>query len=193
MPNSTRPASIAGAVASAPTLQPRRGPPHQRGIAERLGRRDKQQAPGLVGENFDPPAEVLFDAAGQSRRGGKPKSARQLLRSQSTGQLQQCQRVAPSLGKDLIADPSVQWRGQGGFEQRSRICVPQALHDEVGQSCDIAAGHPGRENQSHRFRTQTASNKAQDLCRGPVEPLLVIDHTHKRLLLSHLGQQAQHR
>ena len=56
--------------------QPRRGHPHQRGIAERLGRRDKQQAPGLVGENFDSPAEILFDAAGYSRRGGQPKSAR---------------------------------------------------------------------------------------------------------------------
>ncbi|MGC1805123.1 MAG: hypothetical protein WA752_14120, partial [Mycobacterium sp.] len=156
--------------------QLRRGHAHQRGIAERLGRRDKQQAPGLVGENFDSPAEILFDAVGYSRRGGQPKSARELLRSQSTRQLQQCKRVAPSLGKDLIADPCVQRRSQGGFEQRSRISVTQALHDEVRQSCDIAAGHPGRENQSHRFRTQAASNKAQDLRRGPVEPLLVIDH-----------------
>ena len=53
----------------------RRGPPHQRGIADRLRRRDQQQAPGLVGENLDPAAEVLFDAAGQPHRAGKPKSA----------------------------------------------------------------------------------------------------------------------
>ena len=44
--------------------QPRSGHPHQRGIAERLGSRNEQQEPGLVGENVDSPAEVLFDAAG---------------------------------------------------------------------------------------------------------------------------------
>jgi hypothetical protein len=71
MPNSIRPASVAGAVAS----QTRRGPPHQRGIADRLGRGDQQQAPGLVGENVDPPAEVVFDATGQSHRAGKLTSA----------------------------------------------------------------------------------------------------------------------
>ena len=54
--------------------QPRRGPPDQRRIADRVGRCDQQQTPGLVGENIDPPTEVLFDAAGQSHRAGKPES-----------------------------------------------------------------------------------------------------------------------
>ena len=34
--------------------QPRRGPPHQRRIADRLGRGDQQQAPGLVREDVAP-------------------------------------------------------------------------------------------------------------------------------------------
>ena len=48
--------------------QPRGGPPHHRGIADRLGRGDQQQPPGLVRKSLHPPTEVLFDAAGQSHQ-----------------------------------------------------------------------------------------------------------------------------
>ncbi len=46
--------------------------PHQCLIADRLGRGDQQQAPGLDGEIVEPPAEALFDTTGQSHRAGSP-------------------------------------------------------------------------------------------------------------------------
>src|SRR6185503_20569225 len=95
--------------------------PHQCLIADRLGRGDQQQAPGLDWENVEPPAEALFDATGQSLRTMKTKSTGQLLRGQSPRQFQQCQRVAVSLSKDLIADLGVQWSSQHGIKKRSRV------------------------------------------------------------------------
>src|SRR4051794_16652682 len=58
--------------------------PHQCLIADRLGRGDQQQAPGLHGENVEPAAEALFDITGQSHRIKKSKSSDQLLRSKWT-------------------------------------------------------------------------------------------------------------
>ena len=122
---------------------------------------------------------------------GKPKSASQLLRSQSPRQFQQRQRVAVSLGEDLIAHPRIERSSQRRIQQRSRVCLLQPLDPQLRQPRQLAARYPDREDHANRFRHQTARNEPKDLRRGAIEPLLVIDQTHKRLLLGDLGQQAQ--
>ena len=125
-------------------------------------------------------------------RAGKPKSAGQLLRNQSPRQFQQCQRVAVRLGEDLIAHPRIERSSQHRIQQRSRVCLLQPLDPQLRQPRQLAARYPDREDHANRFRHQTARNEPKDLRRGAIEPLLVIDQTHKRLLLGDLGQQAQH-
>lgn len=50
----------------------------------------------------------------------------------------------------------------------------------------------GREDQAHRLRPQSARDEGEDLRRGAVEPLLVVDQADQRPLLRDLGQQPEH-
>jgi hypothetical protein len=61
----------------------RRGRPDQRGITDRLRRRQQQQFAGLVRHGVDAPPEVFFDGSWDSRGGGQSETARQLLVGQS--------------------------------------------------------------------------------------------------------------
>ena len=123
--------------------EPGGGPPHQRRVAGRVGRREQQQAPGLVRERADAPAEALLDAARQRHRAGEPEPAGQLGRRQSAWQLQQRQRVAPRLGDDLVAHPRVDRPGQHRVQQRPRVGVPQPADRQLRQPGQVAARRPG--------------------------------------------------
>jgi hypothetical protein len=48
-----------------------------------------------------------------------------------------------------------------------------------------------REHDRHRFRQQPSPDESQDLRRGGIEPLGVIDETEQRPLRGNLGQQAE--
>ena len=61
--------------------QPPGRPPHQRPVTGRIGRRQLQQPPGLVGQGVQLPGEAVLDPAGQRRRAGQPEPARQLRRA----------------------------------------------------------------------------------------------------------------
>ena len=96
------------------------------------------------------------------------------------------------LGDDQVADPRVQRPGQRRVQQRPRVVLPQPLHLELGQPGQLVPGYPGREHQADRVGGQPPRHEPQRLRRGPVEPLLVVDHADQRLLPGHLRQQAQH-
>ena len=122
---------------------------------------------------------------------GEPEPARQLRRRQPPHQLQQRQRVAARLADDLVADPRVQRPGEHRVQQRARIALAQTLDHELRQSRQLVARSASREHQADRFRLQAARNEREDLRRGAIEPLLVIHHADQRLLLGHVGEQAQ--
>ena len=61
-----------------------------------------------------------------------------------------------------------------------------------GSPASSSLGVARGEDQADRLRRQAARHEREDLRRGAVEPLLVVDHAEQRLLLGHLGQQAQH-
>ena len=55
-----------------------------------------------------------------------------------------------------------------------------------------ARSNAPREDQSDRLGLQAARDERNDLRRGAIEPLLVIHQADERLLLGHLGEQAEH-
>jgi hypothetical protein len=67
--------------------QPLPGPPHQRRIAGRVGRRQPQKPAGLRRQSIQTPTETLLDLARQRPRAGKPEPACQLLRRKAPRQL----------------------------------------------------------------------------------------------------------
>ena len=126
-------------------------------------------------------------------RAGEPEPARQLSRRHAPRQLQQRQRIAACLADDLVANPRVEGPGEHRVQQRARLVVAQALDHQLRQSRQLIARNAGREHQTDRFRLQTARHEREDLRRGAIEPLLVIHQADQRLLLGHLGEQAQDR
>ena len=172
---------------------PRRGPPHQQQVTRRIRRRQRQQPPRLGRQTLQLPPETVLDPPRQRHRRGQPEPARQLRRSQPPRQLQQRQRVTPRLGHDQVPHPRIQRPGQRRIQQRPRILLPQPRHRQLRQPGQLRPRHPGREHQAHRLGRQPPRHKPQRLHRGPVQPLLVIDHAHQRPLAGHLRHQPQHR
>ena len=50
---------------------------------------------------------------------------------------------------------------------------------------------PHREDQRDPLRPQPSRHKRKTLRRNAIEPLRVVDHTHQRMLIGHLGQETQ--
>ena len=175
-----------------PDREPLCGSPEQRRLADRIGRRELQQSPCLDRKRVEPPPEALLDPPRERHRGGEPETARQLGGRHAPRQLQQRQRVAARLGDDLVPDTGVQGACERRFEQRARIVVAQALDQELRESRQLIAGRASGEDQAHRFGLEAAGDEREHLRRGAIEPLLVIHHADQRLLLGHLGEQAQH-
>ena len=168
-------------------------PPHQQRFADRIGRCELQQPPGLGRKRVEPPPEALLDASRERYRAGESEPARQLRRRQSLHQLQQRQRVAARLGDDLIAHPRVQGRGQHRVQKRARIALAQTLDHDLRHSRQIVARRARREHQADRFRLHAARDEREHLRRRAIEPLLVIHQADQRLLLGHVGEQGQGR
>ena len=172
--------------------QPPSRPPHQRPVTGRIGRRQLQQPPGLVGQGVQLTGKAILNPARQRRGTRQPEAARQLRRAQSAWQLQQRQRVPPGLGDDQVGDPRVQRPGQRRGQQRPRIAVTQPCNFELWQPGQFRARLADREHQADRVGAQPPRREPQRLRRGPVQPLRVIDQADQRPVLGHLRQQAQH-
>jgi hypothetical protein len=76
--------------------------PQQRGIANRVGRGQEQQAPRIVWKRREASREAFLDAGGHGRRGRHAKTASQLRRGQPSRQLEHGQRVTARLDHDPI-------------------------------------------------------------------------------------------
>ena len=166
--------------------------PHQARVADRIGRCQQQQPPGLGRQGLRPAAEALLDPPRQRYRAGQPEPARQFRQGQPPRQLQQRQRVAPRLGDDLITDPLIERRREHRIQQRPGIVIPQARQHQLRQPRSLVARRARREDQAHRLRRQPARHEPEYLRGGAVEPLLVVHQADQRSFPGHVGQQAQH-
>jgi hypothetical protein len=126
--------------------QPPGRPPDQRRVTGRIGRRQLQQPPGLVGQSLQLAGEAVLDPARQRCRARQAKPARQLRRRQAARQLQQRQRIPPGLRDDQVTDPRVQRACQRRLQQRSRVIVPQPPDFQLRQPGQLRGRIPGREH-----------------------------------------------
>ena len=166
--------------------QPLGGPPHQRPVAGRIGRRQLHQPSGLVRQGVQLPGEAVLDPARQRSGTGQPESAGQLRGGQPARQFQQRQRVPAGLRHDQVADPRVQRPGQCRIQQRPRVLVCQPADFQLRQPGQARARLTGREHQPDRVGAQPPRRESQRLRRGLVQPLLVVDQADQRAFPGHL-------
>src|SRR5580704_5610375 len=69
------------------------GAPKKRRVAQRLCRRQKQQPLGVAGQERKSLPKALFESPLKRQRSRKPESACELRRQESSGQLEEGQRV----------------------------------------------------------------------------------------------------
>ena len=174
---------------SAGDPQPRRGAPHQRRVADRFRRRDQEQQPSLMRQLLEPPQEALLDPARERQQLRQPEPAGQLRRREPSRQLQQRERIAACLGDDPVADALVEPARDDGREQGAGVLVVEARRATSSgrpTSSRSVARLAHCEHDRHRLRQQPPRDEPEDLERGAVEPLRVVDEAEQRLLLGDL-------
>jgi len=166
-------------------------PPHQGRVADRLGRRDQQQPPGLRGQLRDPGQEALLDPAGQRLGVQQAEATRQPGRGQPARQLQQGERIAPGLRHDPSADAPIESRVRDGVQQGVGVGIAQPGDLELRQPEQLRTPLAGAEENGDRLGQQPPGDEAQHLSRGLVQPLRVVDHAEQRAFLRHVRQQTE--
>ena len=176
-----------------PDAEPLGRAPQQRHVADRLRRRQQEQAPGPRRERRQLAYEALLDAAGQRHLHGQPESARDRDRLPPARQLEQRERVAAGLAEDPVPHPRVERTGDRRVQQPAGVGGDQALDHELRQSFELVlvAGLAQREHQSHPLGQEASRHERERLHGHPIEPLRVVDDADERLLLGGVGQQAQ--
>ena len=162
-----------------------RSTPEERRVAERLGRTQQQQSLGLLGKLLYTAAEACLDAAFDRRRVWHGEPARQARRRERAWELEQGERVPACLRDDPRAHLFVEYAETCRGEKFAGVVVGQSLQPQVRQAGQLsrAIRVALREEHQHALGLQTACDERQDLSRGAVEPLRVVDEAHQRLRL----------
>ncbi len=176
-----------------PDAEPLGRAPQQRHVADRLGRRQYQQAPGRRRERHQLVHEALLDPAGQLHLHRQPEPARDRDRRPAARQLEQRERVAAGLAEDPVPHSRVERPGDRRVQQPAGVGRDQAPDHELGQpgKLMLVAGRAQREHQSDPLRQEAPRHERERLDRHPVKPLRVVDDADERLVLGHIGQQAE--
>ena len=170
-----------------------RGPVQQHRVAERLRGSREDEQPRVGREQLEAPDVALLDLAGDRLAAGKTEPAGEIGDVPRARQLEQGERVAVTLRDDLVADGGVQGAGHVGQQQRAGIAVAEAADRQLGQPGEnvVADPRPRGAHDRDPLGEQAAGDEPQDLRRGVVEPLRVVDDADQRLLLGDLGEQRQ--
>lgn len=101
--------------------------------------------------------------------------------------------IAARLGDDPVADALIEASRDDGLEEGPGVLVVQAAEQELRQADEVAVviRLPHREHERHVLREQPPGHETQDLARGAVKPVGVIDEAEDGLLLGDLGEQGQ--
>ena len=176
-----------------PDPEPRRRPPHQHRVSDRLRRRHQQQPLSIRRQPREPATEAVLDPPRQPRGVQRTEPARELRRRQPPRQLQQRQRISARLGDETFAHPLIQRHPHRRAQQSTRITIAQTLDHQCRQPHQLFARVTRHQHQRDRLRQQPPRHEHERLRRRAIQPLRVVNHTHKRPLRGHLRQQAQHR
>jgi hypothetical protein len=104
----------------------------QQRIADRLGRRDQQQASRVVGECLDPANEAFLDSPGEPLGLHQAEAARQLPCRQPPREFEQRQRIPVRLGDDPVPDSLIELEADHRAQQRAGIPIPHTIHLQLG-------------------------------------------------------------
>ena len=169
------------------------GPMEQDRVAERLGGRHEDEQLRIGRERLEAPDVALLDPAGDRLTTGKTEPAGQAGDVPGARQFEQGERIAMALRDDLVADAGVERAGHAGQQQRASVAVAEAADGKLREPGENVIAGPRPRGAHHRdpLGQQAARHEPQDLRRGLVEPLRVIDETDQRLLLGDLGEQRQ--
>jgi hypothetical protein len=162
-------------------------------VAERLGGGREDEQLGVGRQQLEAPGVALFDLAGDRLTAGKTEPAGETGDIPRAGQLEQGERIAVTLLDDLVANAGVQGTGHVGQQQSAGLAVAESADGQLGQPGEnlIASPRPRGAHDRDPLGEQPAGHEPQDLRRGLVEPLRVVDDTGQRLLLGDLGEQRE--
>ena len=124
---------------------------------------------------------------------GQAESAGEVALLPGPRQFQKRQRVAVALGDDLVDDRGVDGSVDVAQQQHAGVGVAQPVHRQLGQpgqDFHLLAG-AGGAHQGDRLGQQAPGDEGEDLGRGLVEPLPVVDQTGQGLLVGGVGQHRE--
>ena len=121
---------------------------------------------------------------GSCGAGGKLEATGQLGGGHVRRQLEQGERVASGLGDDPVSDVAVEPAGDDARQQRAGILLGQPVETELGQTVEVVLGGrlAHRDHDRHRLGPHSSRDEAEDLGRGGIQPLRVLDETEQRPL-----------
>ena len=173
----------------------RSGAPEQQRIAERLGGGNEEQLLGLRGQPADSAEEARFDTARERHRVRTGEATDEARRRDAARELEERQRVAAALRDDPIEDALVERPKRRRCEQLTCLRLRESGDPKLPQAGEpVGRAHvPHREDHEHALRLEAPGDEREDLGRGVVEPLRIVDQGDERLRLRTVRQQAQHR
>ena len=98
-----------------------------------------------------------------------------------------------ALGDDLVTDRRIERAVHVLQQQRARIAVAEPVDGQLRQPGEdlVADAGPCCAHERDPLGEEPAGDESEDLRRGAVEPLRVVDDADERLLLGDLGEQRQ--
>ena len=169
------------------------GTVEQDGVAQGLRGRGDDEQMGVGWELEEAPCVALFDLAYHRLAPGQPEPAGEICGVPGARQLEERERVAVTLGNDLVAHGGVQWAVHVVQQQCAGIAVAQSADRQLGQPGEdvVAAAGAGPAYEHDPLSEEPSGDEPKDLRGGLVEPLRVVDDADQRLLLGDLGEQRQ--
>jgi hypothetical protein len=171
------------------------GTMQQHGIAERFRRGGEDEQPGLLREQLQSPGVAVLDPAHHRLAGRDAEPAGELIRIPRSRQLEERERVAVALDEDVLVDARIERPVHVLEQQRARILIGEALDRQRGEPAKAVLAGAGAHGAHERdpLGEKSPGDEDEDLRRGVVEPLRVVDDADDRPLLGGLGEQGQRR
>ena len=158
-------------------------------IARRFRPREQQEQLRLLRQSLQSPPETLLDLGrdGVGRR--EPETACQLCGRGR--EFNKRERVAARLGDDALFKLRVERLSQYRAEQLAGCCRGQPFDLQLWKLGQFALRVAHCEQHGNRLRLEPTADEAEDLSRGAIKPLGVINDAKQRLIGVRLGEQRQ--
>ena len=183
----------AGASAAAGDAEPRAARHISAGSPSGSAAATSSSSRRLVGQRRRAPQEALLDPARQGRRLGQPEPAGELRGDRPRGSSSSA-RGLPRVSATIRSRTRASSRPGMAVASSARASASgRPSSAQLRQPRELAplGGLAHRKHEPHRLGQQASRHEAQDLSRGAVEPLRVVDDAQQRTLRRDLGQERE--